>query len=275
MHHIMMFPWLAFGHMIPFFELSKRLAAKGVLVSYVSTPRNLHRLPPIPSPLQPKMQLLEIQTLPVDGLPDNCEATLDLQKEQVPLLKKAYDTLAEPFEHLLQSGPRPDFILVDFAPYWISLVAAKFGIRIAYFSVYTAATLAYLGPPAELKSVKRCAGPEVDRGGDPMRGMRNTHVPDASGVSSGQRLGKIRLAYFLRCLKRTRTRRAAPTPGNGFHLDPTEATRCRQFRLAATWFRQPYTEPGCRRSWLGAPTRNTCPSGNWGMPFPLRLGHSC
>lgn len=129
--------------------------------------------------------------LPVDGLPENCEATLDLQEEQVPLLKIAYDILVEPFEHLLQSGPRPDFILVDFAPYWISLVAVKFGIRIAYFSVYTAATLAYLGPPAELKSVKRCPSPEVDRRGDPMSRVRNGHVPDASGVSACQRLGKI------------------------------------------------------------------------------------
>lgn len=217
-YHIMMFPWLAFGHMIPFFELSKRLAAKGVLVSYVSTPRNLHRLPPIPSALHPKMKLLEIQMLPVDGLPEHCEATVDLPKDQVPLLKIAYDTLAEPFEHLLQMAPRPDLILVDFAPYWLSQVAAKFGIRTAYFSVYTAATLAYLGPPADLKSVKR--SPDVNRRGDPISGMRDTHVPDASGVSSGQRLGKI--------LKRTRTRtrRAAPTPGNGFHLDPKEATRC-------------------------------------------------
>jgi hypothetical protein len=26
---VVVFPWLAFGHMIPFLELSKRLAAKG------------------------------------------------------------------------------------------------------------------------------------------------------------------------------------------------------------------------------------------------------
>ncbi|KAH6813478.1 hypothetical protein C2S51_022496 [Perilla frutescens var. frutescens] len=185
-YHIMMFPWLAFGHMLPYLELSRRLAAKGMLVSYVSTPRNLQRLPPIPSRLEAKLKLLEIQMQPVDGLPENCEATVDIQEEQTPLLKKAHDTLAEPFENLLKKW-KPDLIIVDFAAYWISQVAAKFGIRTAFFSVYTAATLAFLGLPADLKSAKPHPNPDTDT--DTM--MRNTHVPDASGVSSGQRLGRI------------------------------------------------------------------------------------
>ncbi|XP_057802910.1 putative UDP-rhamnose:rhamnosyltransferase 1 [Salvia miltiorrhiza] len=204
-YHIMMFPWLAFGHMIPFFELSKRLAAKGIFVSYVSTPRNLQRLPPIPSALQAKMELLEIQMHPVDGLPENCEATIDIQNVQMPFLKKAHDMLAEPFDHLLEKV-RPDLILVDFAAYRISEVAAMYGVSTAYFSVFTAATLAYMGPPAELKDGKSFTSPECytkppDWIPFPSRlahtkeyaalMMRNTHVPDASGVSSGQRLAKV------------------------------------------------------------------------------------
>ncbi|KAL2231494.1 UNVERIFIED_CONTAM: putative UDP-rhamnose:rhamnosyltransferase 1 [Sesamum indicum] len=204
-YHIMMFPWLAFGHMIPFLELSKRLAAKGIFVSYVSTPRNLQRLPPIALNLEGKVKLVEIPMPQVDGLPENCEATVDIQLEQIPYLKKAYDRLAEPFERLLQTV-RPDLILIDFAPYWILEIAAKFGIRTAFFSVYTAATLAYLGPPAELKSGKRRPTPEhftrppdwipfpsliAHRPDYAPRMMRNTHFPDASGMSSGQRAAKI------------------------------------------------------------------------------------
>lgn len=204
-YHIMMFPWLAFGHMIPFLELSKRLAAKGILVSYVSTPRNLQRLSPIPSDLEAKIKLLEIQMPQVDGLPENCEATIDIQQDQMPFLKKAYDRLAEPFEHLLRQV-RPDLILIDFAAYRISEIAAKFGILTAFFSVYTAATMTFLGPPAELKSGKRRPSPEhytrppdwipfpsliAHRPDYVTRMMCNTHVPDASGKSSGQRLAKI------------------------------------------------------------------------------------
>lgn len=193
--HIMMFPWLAFGHMIPFYELSKRLASKGMFVSYVSTPRNLQRLPSLPSPLAAKMELLEIPMQPVDGLPENCEATMDIQKAQTPFLKKAHDMLAEPFELLLHKVvPMPELIIVDFAAYRISEVAANYGVSTAFFSVYTASTLDYLGSPAELKDGKQrfsaCTRPECHTK-PPDRMMRNTHVPDVSGVSSGQRLAKV------------------------------------------------------------------------------------
>ena len=177
-----MFPWLAFGHMLPFFELSKQFAAKGIFVSYVSTPRNLQRLPPIPSSLAAKMELLEIQMQPVDGLPENCEASIDIQPAQMPFLKKAYDTLAEPFEHLLQKAI-PDLIVVDFAAYRISEVAVKYGVSTAFFSVSSAYMLAYMGSPAELKGGKQLPSPKSDT---------KPHTKEnAEGVSSGQRIGKV------------------------------------------------------------------------------------
>ncbi|KAG6432997.1 hypothetical protein SASPL_104599 [Salvia splendens] len=154
----MMFPWLAFGHMIPFFELSKLLAAKGVFVSYVSTPRNLQRLPAISSPLLELVEI-QIQMHPVDGLPVDCEATMDIQQVQTPLLKKAYDMLAEPFEHLVDKV-KPDLIFLEFAAYRILDVAAKYGVSTAFFSVYAAATLAHLGQLAELKEGKQHPSPE-------------------------------------------------------------------------------------------------------------------
>ncbi|KAK6143670.1 hypothetical protein DH2020_024018 [Rehmannia glutinosa] len=183
-YHIMMFPWVAFGHMIPFLELSKRLAAKGILVSYISTPKNIQRLPPIPSHLQPNINLLEIPMPPVEGLPENCEATIDLPENQIQYLKKAYDKLAEPFENLLQET-KPDLIILDFAPYRISQVATKFCIKTAFFSVFTAATLSYVGPPGELKTGKRRVTLEqYDAAVD-------LHVPDASSKSTSGRIAKI------------------------------------------------------------------------------------
>ncbi|KAJ0046445.1 hypothetical protein Pint_05383 [Pistacia integerrima] len=53
--HVAMFPWLAFGHMIPYFELAKRIAQKGHKVSFISTPRNIKRLPKIPPNLSSLM----------------------------------------------------------------------------------------------------------------------------------------------------------------------------------------------------------------------------
>ncbi|KAK4476929.1 hypothetical protein RD792_016098 [Penstemon davidsonii] len=204
-YRIIMFPWLAFGHMIPFLELSKILAAKGISISYISTPKNLQRLPPIPSNLEDKLNLLEIPLPSVDGLPENCEATIDLQEEQIQYLKKAYDKLSKPFENLLIKI-MPDMILIDFAPYWIPEIAAKFDIPTAYFSVFTAATLAYTGPVEELKTGKRRPSPEYyTRAPDwiPFPSlvshrpdfapivMKSTHSPDSSGISMAQRMAKV------------------------------------------------------------------------------------
>lgn len=81
--YVFMFPWLAFGHMLPFLELSKQLAAKGIHVSFIATPRNIKRLPNIPQHITNKIKLVQIQFPIVDGLPENCEATIDLQREHI------------------------------------------------------------------------------------------------------------------------------------------------------------------------------------------------
>ncbi|GKV02335.1 hypothetical protein SLEP1_g14788 [Rubroshorea leprosula] len=133
--HMMMFPWLAFGHMIPFFEFSKRLAKKGIQISFISMARNLQRLPPVPPSFADKIRLVEISLPSVDELPENCEATIDQQLEQVQYLKKACDGLQAPFENLMHVD-LPDLILFDFVQCWIPETAAKFGV-LAHSLVHT------------------------------------------------------------------------------------------------------------------------------------------
>nr|GEX54669.1 putative UDP-rhamnose:rhamnosyltransferase 1 [Tanacetum cinerariifolium] len=203
--HVMVFPWLAFGHMLPFLELSKKLAENGIKISFVSTPRNLERLPSIPDSLSDNIKLVEIILPKVDGLPENCEATIDIQQEETQYLKKAYDNLQASFEKLLQNDP-PNVILIDFSPCWVPKIAAKFGVSTSFFSVYTAATLAYMGPPDELRWGHRRKTPEdftvppdwftfpsiVSHRPDYAPTMlRNLYVPDESGMSSGQRISTI------------------------------------------------------------------------------------
>ncbi|XP_047979323.1 UDP-glycosyltransferase 91A1-like [Salvia hispanica] len=147
------------------------------------------------------MELVEIQMQPVDGLAVDCEATMDIQQVQTPLLKKSYDMLAEPFEHLVEKV-KPDLIVLDFAAYRILEVAAKYGVSTAFFSVYTAATLAHMGPLAELKEGKQhpsseCYTQPPDWIPSPHTEeyeawmVHNIHVADASGLSTGQRLAKV------------------------------------------------------------------------------------
>ncbi|XP_059446442.1 putative UDP-rhamnose:rhamnosyltransferase 1 [Corylus avellana] len=153
-YHVMMFPWMAFGHMIPFLELSKQLAAKGIRISFISTQRNVQRLPSIPTLLADNMKFVELPLPSVDGLPENCEASVDLEREQIPYLKKACGALQAPIEKLIHKDP-PHLILFDFIHCWIPETAAKFGVPCAFFSAFSASALTFAGPPAELKSLNK------------------------------------------------------------------------------------------------------------------------
>ncbi|KAL6993225.1 hypothetical protein U1Q18_011340 [Sarracenia purpurea var. burkii] len=147
--HIVVFPWLAFGHMIPFLELAKFIAEKGHKVTFVSTPRNIERLPipnltSNPSSSSP----IDFVTLPlpvVHGLPENAEATMDVRSSDVHYLKKAFDGLEPDLTRFLKASA-PDWIIYDFAPHWLPPIAEKLGISRAFFSIMNAWFAAFFGP---------------------------------------------------------------------------------------------------------------------------------
>ncbi|XXG52178.1 hypothetical protein AAC387_Pa03g0555 [Persea americana] len=200
--HVLMFPWLAFGHMLPFLELSKSLAKMGLTITFISTPRNIQRLPPIPPSLTSHLHLLQIPLPAIDSLPENSEATIDVPEQMAQYLKKAYDGLQASFETIV-GQILPDLIVFDFVPCWVPAIAAKFNVRSAFFSVFSAATLAFVGSPTELRHARKRTKPEdfivapdwipfpstlAHRCDQAVRIFHNLNVPDESKLSSGQRL---------------------------------------------------------------------------------------
>ncbi|XP_031478575.1 putative UDP-rhamnose:rhamnosyltransferase 1 [Nymphaea colorata] len=150
--HVVMVPWLAFGHMIPFLELSNALAAKGINISFVCTPKNIEKLrPKIPTHLASRIHLLGFPLPPVAGLPENAEATADLEQDAVQYLKKAYDMLQEPLETLVRSTS-PDWIIYDFATYWVPPIARKMSIPCSFYSIFSA------GATCIFSSLSECSG---------------------------------------------------------------------------------------------------------------------
>ncbi|GAB4859028.1 hypothetical protein Ancab_010496 [Ancistrocladus abbreviatus] len=145
---IVMFPWLAFGHMIPFLELSKYLAQKGHHISFVSTPHNIQRLPKIPQHLASMIDLVKLPLPRVENLPEDAEATGDLPYDKVQFLKKAYDDLVVPMTEFLETSS-PHWIIYDFSCYWLPPVATKLGIRQAFFSIYDACFLSFIAGPMD------------------------------------------------------------------------------------------------------------------------------
>ncbi|KAL8160448.1 hypothetical protein V2J09_001985 [Rumex salicifolius] len=143
--HVVMLPWLAFGHMIPWLELAKLLSDNNIKVSFISTPRNLKRLPKLP-PKYTNITFVDFALPSVNGLPETAESTGDLPYNQVSLLKSAYDQLQPQLKNFLEASS-PDWLIVDFAPYWAPPIAAGLGIPSVFFSIFIASVLVFLGPP--------------------------------------------------------------------------------------------------------------------------------
>ena len=152
--HVVVFPWLALGHMIPFLELSEQLAKRGHFVTFVSAPRNLARLRPVVPEVRPRIRLAPLPLPRVEALPDGAESTADLPPEKVELLKAAFDGLAAPFADFLAAacaggreqasgfGRRPDWVVLDFAHHWLCPVAEQHQVRTSsYISAWNSLLL--------------------------------------------------------------------------------------------------------------------------------------
>ncbi|KAJ6857621.1 hypothetical protein NC651_039138 [Populus alba x Populus x berolinensis] len=148
--HIAMFPWLAFGHMIPYLELAKLIAQKGHKISFISTPRNTDRLPKLHPSVSPLITFVKLSLPQVENLPKDAEATTDVPYDKVQYLKQAFDDLKEPLSKFLETCDDLDCILFDFAPYWLPDIATSLGIPSVFFSIFTAPTLSYVKPASDV-----------------------------------------------------------------------------------------------------------------------------
>nr|BAC43110.1 putative anthocyanidin-3-glucoside rhamnosyltransferase [Arabidopsis thaliana] len=146
--HVAVFPWLALGHMIPYLQLSKLIARKGHTVSFISTARNISRLPNISSDLSVNFVSLPLSQT-VDHLPENAEATTDVPETHIAYLKKAFDGLSEAFTEFLEAS-KPNWIVYDILHHWVPPIAEKLGVRRAIFCTFNAASIIIIGGPASV-----------------------------------------------------------------------------------------------------------------------------
>ncbi|KAJ8773327.1 hypothetical protein K2173_028504 [Erythroxylum novogranatense] len=125
---IVVFPWLAMGHLIPYF-------------------RNLMKLPKIPENLSSQIKLISFPLPHVPNLPPNAESSADVTYSKQQLLKKGLDSLKQPLTAFLESS-RPDWVIFDYASHWLPSTAKMLGISTAFFSLFTASCLCFICPPS-------------------------------------------------------------------------------------------------------------------------------
>ncbi|GAB4858958.1 hypothetical protein Ancab_010430 [Ancistrocladus abbreviatus] len=151
--HVVMLPWLAMGHLIPFLHLSKRLAQKGLQVSYLSTPKNITTLqnllpPPTTTTTTTTTATINLVSIPFpeNKLLNDAECSMEIGNSQQAYLKSAFDSLQGPVAEFLRNN-KPHWIIYDFSCHWVPPVARELGISCVFLSLFNASTMCYVGPP--------------------------------------------------------------------------------------------------------------------------------
>ncbi|KAL0397931.1 UNVERIFIED_CONTAM: putative UDP-rhamnose:rhamnosyltransferase 1 [Sesamum calycinum] len=147
---VVMLPWLAFGHMIPFLDLSTALAKSGIHVYFLSTPRNILRLHQrVPPNLSHLVEFVSFQLPKLHSsnlLPEDAEATVDIPADKMDCLKIACDLLQEPVKNFI-AGKLPNWIIVDFFHHWAVDIAQDLNIPIIKYYICTASTAVFAWMP--------------------------------------------------------------------------------------------------------------------------------
>ncbi|KAJ4956553.1 hypothetical protein NE237_013336 [Protea cynaroides] len=131
--HIVMLPFLAQGHIIPFLALAKQIEQRThFTITIVSTPLNIHHLKSTTPPSTTTINFTDLPFCSSDhGLPPNSENTDSLSQSQIINLVDASQTLQPSFHNLIsnmiqQHGCPPLCIISDVFMGWAINVAKSF-----------------------------------------------------------------------------------------------------------------------------------------------------
>nr|BBD47003.1 glycosyltransferase [Glycine max] len=146
--HVAMLPWLAMGHIYPYFEVAKILAQKGHFVTFINSPKNIDRMPKTPKHLEPFIKLVKLPLPKIEHLPEGAESTMDIPSKKNCFLKKAYEGLQYAVSKLLKTS-NPDWVLYDFAAAWVIPIAKSYNIPCAHYNITPAFNKVFFDPPKD------------------------------------------------------------------------------------------------------------------------------
>ncbi|XP_057806000.1 UDP-glucosyltransferase 29-like [Salvia miltiorrhiza] len=150
---VLMFPWLAHGHVFPFLELAKGLAKKHFHIYFCSTPINLdsiknhlnnnnnnnnndaddHRV---------SIELVELHLPTLPELPPHYHTTKNIPPHLMPTLMGAFHASAPAFSAII-ARLKPDLLIYDGFQPWAARAAAAQGIPPVLFATSGSTALAF------------------------------------------------------------------------------------------------------------------------------------
>lgn len=144
--HVAMFPFLAFGHISPFVQLSNKLFSHGIRISFLSAPSNIAKIKSTFN-LNPGIQIIPLQ------FPNSIDNTAELDPDMVGTLFQALDLMQDQVKSILLEL-KPHFVFIDFAQNWLPKIASEVGIKSVHFSVYSAISGSYMTVPSRLAGIE-------------------------------------------------------------------------------------------------------------------------
>ncbi|BFG21098.1 hypothetical protein CerSpe_073720 [Prunus speciosa] len=153
---VLMFPWLAHGHISPYLELAKKLTHRNFHIYFCSTPVNLRSIKPKLSEKYSRcIELVQLH-LPYDDLPElppHYHTTNGLPPHLMSTLKTAFDMASPNFSNILKTL-NPDLLIYDFLQPWAPSVAFLQNIPAIEFFTTSAAMMSVCAHHGEKPGVK-------------------------------------------------------------------------------------------------------------------------
>ncbi|KAK4388478.1 UDP-glucosyltransferase 29 [Sesamum angolense] len=142
---ILMFPWLAHGHIFPYLELSKRLLIRKNFYIYIcSTPINFPSINTFirNNNLSESIGVVQLHLQPSYELPPHYHTTKNLPSHLVFTLLEAFQTAKSSFSDIITTL-KPDLVIFDIFQPWAARLASSQGIPAVHFAPLGAATRSY------------------------------------------------------------------------------------------------------------------------------------
>ncbi|XP_073136033.1 mogroside IIIx synthase-like [Henckelia pumila] len=140
---ILMFPWIAHGHVFPYLQLSKNLANKNFHVYFCSTAINLDSIKnSIQQQYSDSIQLVELRLPSFPDLPPHFHTTKNVPPNLMPTLSKAFQMSISSFTDII-THLKPDSLIYDVFQPWAAEIASSMNIPAIHFATTGAAAYSF------------------------------------------------------------------------------------------------------------------------------------
>lgn len=141
---VLMFPWLANGHISPYLELAKKLSTNHFHVYFCSTAINLASIKKRSedNSWDFPIEFVELQLPHIPELPPQHHTTKDLPADLLPVLHDAFRMSKHNFGEIL-SSLKPDLLIYDSFQSWAAELASSLDVPAVHFFICGTASISF------------------------------------------------------------------------------------------------------------------------------------